>query len=117
MSDHTCLQTDSGANGRVRFELPEETFLRIGADTGILSLKSPVPAGVDETVVTVLAKDGGSLTSSRDYRIRLVRGNTHSPTFDFTHSEISVAENTAPGTVIIQLTGEINAKLNLLFNA
>ena len=95
---------DSGANGRVRFELPEESFLRIDADTGILSVKSPVPAGLDETVVTALGKDGGSLTSSRDYRIRLVRGNTHSPTFDFTHSEISVAENTAPGTVIIQLT-------------
>ena len=80
------------------------SWLKVDGGTGVVSVgRTPIPVpGGAEVVVTVGVTDKGGLTASRDYRVRVSTENAHSPTFDFPHREISVAEDTPPGSVIIQ---------------
>ena len=59
----------------------------------------------EEFSLQITASDHGSpvLASSRIYNVRLKRGNTHTPIFDFDNNEISISENTPLNTEIITL--------------
>ena len=53
--------------------------------------------------VTISDSGEPALTSSRMYSVRLNRGNSHTPIFDFDNNEITISENTALNTEIITL--------------
>ena len=85
-------------------------WLAINSNNGVVTVaRNPPTASDSETVATVVVTDKGGLSTSRDYRVRVSAENAHSPTFDFPHSEISVAEDTPPGAVVIQVRSHFYA--------
>lgn len=59
----------------------------------------------DDFEIKVTVSDHGkpALTSSKVYNVQLIRGNSHTPIFDFDNNEISVSENSALNTEIVTL--------------
>ena len=115
-----CLDEDDGINGQLRFELKVEgdfvsAMFDINRTNGVISLVSKIPEvyypkydGDKEMYsVKVIVTDNGNnpsaLANSRTYEIVILRNNTHTPIFDYSHSEISVSEEMPLNTEIISL--------------
>ena len=115
-----CIDKDDGINGRLIFELSVEgdvvnSMFGIDPISGVISLVSKVPDtyypndqdDAEIYSVKVVVTDSGlspfPLSNSRTYDIQIIRKNTHTPIFDYTHSEISVSEEMPLNTEIITL--------------
>ena len=115
-----CHDKDDGINGRLTYELSVEdsnvnSMFDINPISGVISLVSKIPdiyypkyEGDEERYrVKVVVKDSGvspfPLSNSRNYDIIVIRNNTHTPIFDYSHSEISVSEEMPLNTEIIAL--------------
>lgn len=94
---------DSGVNSRITYSLtynPDEQF-RISESNGVVHLNRPIRADPDTTTtIEIVAKDGGlvPLSAKSIVSIRFEDVNDHTPVFDHTSYETSLAESTSVNT-------------------
>ncbi|CAI7993581.1 Protocadherin Fat 4 [Geodia barretti] len=99
----TAEDTDLGVNAEVFFTLQGGAgYFDIGHDTGVVTqigslqaLEPPVTF-----TLTVIARDSGGLSSSRDLIVNLTYSNDHAPVFESSVYSGSVAECAEDGTPI-----------------
>ncbi|KAM3875515.1 LOW QUALITY PROTEIN: protocadherin-16-like [Diretmus argenteus] len=108
----TARDKDQGPNGDISYSILQDqgahsNWFSIDAVTGIITTlsqldyeKNPKPS------VTVVATDGGKppLTSTAVVNIVLQDINDNEPIFERNFYNVSVKENTAPGTCILEVT-------------
>ncbi|XP_067322476.1 LOW QUALITY PROTEIN: protocadherin-16 [Anolis sagrei] len=108
----TARDKDQGPNGEVRYSLlhTQEThshWFTIDAATGIITTASALDYEVDpHPQLTVLATDRGTppLSSTALVRVALQDVNDNEPLFESSFYNVSLKEDTLPGTCFLQIT-------------
>lgn len=107
----TARDKDQGPNGDINYSIlqgqgPQSNWFNIDSITGIITTlsqldyeKNPNPS------ITVVAKDGGKppLSSTAVVNIVLQDINDNEPVFEKNFYNVSIKENTAPGTCILEV--------------
>ena len=103
---------DYGPNGHLTYEIEQEDpyygFMAIDRETGTLKKSGPLPDLLESHwTLTVKVSDRGlpePLSAAKTYTVNVVSTiNRHTPTFDFTYTELSLSEATPPGQKILSL--------------
>uniref|UniRef100_A0A803TUV6 Cadherin domain-containing protein n=1 Tax=Anolis carolinensis TaxID=28377 RepID=A0A803TUV6_ANOCA len=108
----TARDKDQGPNGEVRYSLlhTQEThshWFAIDAATGIITTASALDYEVDpQPQLTVLATDRGTppLSSTALVRVALQDVNDNEPLFESSFYNVSLKEDTLPGTCFLQVS-------------
>jgi protocadherin Fat 1/2/3 len=100
----SATDADAGINGQIIYALvntSQSGKFSLDAETGELTLREPLDHEESSTVLlTVLATDGGGLSTSAGITIRVLDLNDNAPRFLNETFQISVLENAPVGTLV-----------------
>ncbi|XP_077579230.1 protocadherin-16-like [Stigmatopora nigra] len=106
----TARDRDRGPNGQVSYAIPPEDpfahWFAIDAATGIVSTRARLDYEKKaDPGVTVVATDGGRppLSSTAVVRVLIRDSNDNRPVFERRFYNVSVAEDAAPGTCVLEV--------------
>ncbi|OQR70385.1 protein dachsous-like [Tropilaelaps mercedesae] len=106
-----AIDRDAGENAEVRYELRHDPsgWFKLDPVTGLLTTKTYVDCETNPNpVLVVIARDRGTpaLSASAKVSVTVSDVNDNEPLFDQSYYNVTVAEDTAPGSCIIKAQEE-----------